>query len=293
MIGARIGLRVAPQAIANQQRPAALIHCPGPVATIDEQVIDPATFIADLAQQHAGRILKFDFPTGLTISPRSQSGRYSLAVRCERRVLAIETSRLILTAGAGNDAVRQNLGLQASIMQRRPLHMVMARGRGLPPLFGHCVDGAKTRVTITSATDSEGRTVWQVGGQIAEDGVSMSFEELLMHARREINEALAGFELGPVEWATYRVDRAEHAAGGKRPDDVSIVREQEGHLITVWPTKLALAPRAADEVLRQMEDSAQLNPQTNAEVVERLSDWPRPRVAQPPWETAKQWFADA
>jgi choline dehydrogenase-like flavoprotein len=40
MIGARVGLRVAPQAIAKDDRPVALMNCPGTVAKIDEQVIE-------------------------------------------------------------------------------------------------------------------------------------------------------------------------------------------------------------------------------------------------------------
>ncbi len=62
-------------------------------------------------------------------------------------------------------------------MQTRPLHMVLVRGE-LPHLNGHCVDGRTTRVTITSDTErsetsAAGRTVWQVGGQIAEIGVAL------------------------------------------------------------------------------------------------------------------------
>ena len=93
-------------------------------------------------------------------------------------------------------------------MQRRPLHMVMLRGN-LPPLFGHCVDGAKTRVTITSAIDAGGRTIWQVGGQLAEDGVHMNEQELIEHARRELTETLPAVDFNNVEFGGYRIDRAE------------------------------------------------------------------------------------
>ena len=38
----------------------------------------------------------------------------------------------------------------------------------LPGLCGHAIEGAKTRVTITSDVDARGRTVWQLGGQVSE-----------------------------------------------------------------------------------------------------------------------------
>jgi hypothetical protein len=167
--------------------------------------------------------------------------------------------------------------------------MAMVRGRNLPQLFGHCVDGAKTRVTITSASDQDGRTIWQIGGQVAEDGVGMSREALIQHARNELLESLAGFNLGDAQWAAYRVDRAEYASGGKRPDDASVVLEHDGDVITVWPTKLALAPRAAELIERSMH-----NPPRGLHWDPTCTeDWPKPQVARPPWEIEGQWFAGA
>src|SRR5213075_3164043 len=58
MIGARAGLRVAPTKLADDERPPILADCPGVVARLDEQVIDPASFLNDLREQHRVRILK-------------------------------------------------------------------------------------------------------------------------------------------------------------------------------------------------------------------------------------------
>jgi glycerol-3-phosphate dehydrogenase len=289
MIGARVGLRVAPQSIANDDRPSALMNCPGTVAKLDEQVIDPATLVADLAHRHRDRLLKIDFPHGISIAYQTEAHGCEVTIRGQHRELKINANQLILAAGAGNELIRREIGFKTNIMQRRPLHMVMLRGRNLPTLFGHCVDGAKTRVTITSAIDSAQRTVWQIGGQVAEDGVTMTRQELIAHTRKELNQSLAGFELGEVEWSTQLVDRAEHNAGGKRPDDVSIVLEHDGNLITVWPTKLALAPRAAELI----ERSTKGKPRGMEWDASLTADWPKPHVARPPWETEIAWFADA
>ena len=37
-----------------------LAHVPGAVLRIDEPVIDCASFLADLAQRHAGRLLRYE-----------------------------------------------------------------------------------------------------------------------------------------------------------------------------------------------------------------------------------------
>ena len=43
MFGAKAGLHVAPRTLGEDERPAALAECPGTVARLDEQVIEPAS----------------------------------------------------------------------------------------------------------------------------------------------------------------------------------------------------------------------------------------------------------
>jgi hypothetical protein len=288
MIGARAGLQVEPVRLAKDARPVALAQCPGTVARLDEQVIDPASFLADLSWQHRLRILKIDAEHGLEFASSSASGTVDVVKLINPETggsLDVRTRIVILTAGAGNEMLRKVVGLPSKAMQRRQLHMVMVRGPEelLPALNGHCVDGAKTRVTITTAQDINGRRVWQIGGQIAEDGVSMEPNQLVEHAREELRQVLPGIELtsGDIEWATYRVDRAEATFGGKRPDDATV--KQEENIISVWPTKLALAPDLYHRVAPMLGEP-------NGTSKHDVSDWPRPVVALPPWETATQWF---
>jgi len=197
----------------------------------------------------------------------------SFARRHERHLLQI------------NAGLHQRVGLSADAMQLRPLHMVMLRGR-LLPLFGHCVDAASTRATITMACDAAGHTIWHVGGQIAEDGVKMSRNDLIRHARRELKAILPGLDDRGVEWAAYRVNRAEPTAAGKRPSGECAARR--GNCITAWPTKLALAPRLAERVAGILEPPSR----ENRFEPEQLAGWPRPNVAAPPWETQQEWITD-
>jgi hypothetical protein len=162
--------------------------------------------------------------------------------------------------------------------------MTMLKG-ALPELHGHCVDGAATRVTITTSTASDGDLVWQVGGQLAERGVAMEPPALLVHAREELAAALAVADtriFNEVRWATYRIDRAESATrGGIRPDDAQCITDGPPGAITLWPTKLALAPRAAERVI-ELFGTLGIRGSGRAE----FHHGPRPEVGLPPWEGA-------
>jgi glycerol-3-phosphate dehydrogenase len=283
MLGARFGLHVAPRTLARDERPDVLCHCPGTVARLEEQVIAPETFLADLAARHGSRLLRI--------------GRAGFDLAGPGRIRAVEVSNpetqesltlvprwIVFAAGSGNAELSRLAGLAPGSMQRRPLHMVLARG-DLPALNGHCVDGARTRVTITSDRDPSGRTVWQIGGQVAEDGVMMDERALVAHTRGELCTVIPGLDLAHAEWATYRVDRAERAmAGSARPDAPQVLHE--GNVLTVWPTKLAFAPQLARELVAVIERESTATISAPA----LPDDWPRPSVAQLPWETVTEWL---
>lgn len=291
MMGARFGLRIAPETLAGSARPEILAGCPGTIARLDEQVIAPESLIRNFAVQHHDRILHIDAINGLRFecsAPGAVPAIHLTAPTRQGRTgqsqsLTLHPRHVVFTAGGGNADLRRQVGLSSETMQRRPLHMVVLRG-DLPEFNGHCVDGARTRVTITSDRDSHGRTVWQVGGQIAEDGVQMQAEELLRHTRGELQAVIPGLDLNHVEWNAYRVDRAERVTpGGKRPETAQVM--QEGNCVTAWPTKLALAPQLAEDVTAAMEIAHCGNP---VEVL-RPTNWPHPLIALPPWETLLDW----
>ncbi len=283
MMGSSIALRTAPVPMDRHEWPAALANVPGKVLKVGEQVLDPSSLMATFAARNRGRLMKIENAT----FERSGDQVQSVAATVTGGSVLIRTEMVVLTAGQGNGDMRQKAGLSATAMQRRPLHMVMVRG-DLPELFGHCVAGPKPRVTITSATDSAGHRIWQVGGQIAEDGVAMDSTGLISHARKELAASVPGLKMDGLEYATYRVDRAEAAtAAGHRPDDVHLVRE--GNVITAWPTKLALAPRLADRVLEEIDRGLGQRSASpgSIEVPAEL----HPTVAQAPWEEAEWTIA--
>jgi glycerol-3-phosphate dehydrogenase len=287
MLGARIGLQVKPETLSAEERPAALAHVNGTVARLAEQVLCPASFLADLLEQYRDRILLIDGERGIRFQLNSpgEIDAVVLTSPVNRKELVLRPRQVVLAAGAGNARLRQLARLDDAVMQRRPLHMTLVRG-ALPALNGHCVDGARTRVTITSAVDAAGRTVWQVGGQVAEEGVQMSPVELTQHVRGELTAVLPGLSFDSAEWSTYQVDRAEGVTTkGTRPDNVQVLCA--GNVTTGWPTKLALAPILAEEIASRISAEASSKPFDTSP----LASWPRPAVAALPWEeTTRSWW---
>lgn len=290
MVGARVGLNVKPNKLEKSQWPAVLANCPGSVYVMDEQVIRPTSFIEQLALPHRDKLL-LAAPDDVKITTQSPGQVTTVTLECENekltglhQTLTIAPRFVILAAGAGNAALRQHIGLEPSAMQRRPLHMAIARGKNLPVLNGHCVDGAKTRVTVTTDHDAQGNVIWQVGGQVSEDGVAMEPQALIRHTISELRACIPDLDLADVQWTTHRVDRAEASTEhGRRPDDVHLTRQ--GNTFTAWPTKLALAPRLAELLMAQLDAPAVEAPS--------LPNWPSPPVALPPWETDGPWWPTA
>jgi hypothetical protein len=282
MLGAVATLQVKPVELAEPDIPPLLRACPRPVYRLDERVIDPLSLLQVLAERNRGLVWKVNAASGLTFEQRSVIVRrpdadHSLHLQCRWIVLA---------AGEGNAPLRKQLGLPVEIMQRRPLRVALVRG-ALPTLNGHCVEGAKTRVTITSDVDHAGRTVWQLGGQVTEDGVTMAADEFLRHAKRELAAVLPGFRDAGLEWAEFSVNRAERStSSGLMPGDVQIVRE--GNVFTCWPTKLVMAPLLSRRVIELLELSSHSDAQTWQSQLAALA-WPEPAVAQPPWESELAW----
>lgn len=286
MLGARLALHVTPEPVSAEERPPALARVAGTVVRLPEQVLCVQSLLADLADQYRSRLLQIDAQHGLTFELNSPGEVRAIVLHSptDRRPLRLQPRHVVFTAGAGNSTLRRLVGLDGESMQRRPLHMVLVRG-GLPTLNGHCVDGARTRVTITSDVDAAGRTIWQVGGQLAEDGTALAAPDLIRRARHELQAVLPEIDFTQAEWSACRVDRAEGiTAEGGRPDNVQVLCA--GNVTTGWPAKLALAPVLAREIAARISAPTGNSTQNWAE----LADWPRPAVATPLWdEPGRNW----
>ncbi len=280
-IAAKLALRTKPILLDEDELPSALQGIDGAVARIDEQVIEPRSLLEVLGRQLDEHILQ-TVEGGVEISRLDDGWLVQLLNPKTGEPLDLFANKIVLTAGSGNSHLRSLFGLEPNKAQVRPLQMVMARGN-LPVLNGHCIDGAKTRVTITTSKDYANRSVWQIGGQLAEDGIDVLPEKLIKHAAQEIQEVLPNIDLQDIEFTTYMTTRAEPYARGNRPSDISIIEEK--NVLTCWPIKLAFAPRLAEEIVARI--SASPNEEQNS--VADFASWPSPNVALPPWETDQPW----
>ncbi|TLP61720.1 MULTISPECIES: NAD(P)/FAD-dependent oxidoreductase [Pseudomonas] len=244
----------------------------GKVYRLAELVIDVPSLLANLAQLAGDSLL-----AGEHIEPLHEADAL-VGLRVDGR--EIRAQRVVLSAGGGTEALLHALGLEQPAMQRRPLHMVMAKGPNLKPLYAHCLGGGpKPRVTVTTHPAADGQWVWYLGGDLAEaDGVAREPAAQIAAAQQEIAGLLPWVDQTQVRWATLRVERAEPAQSGLVRPDNAFLAEQQG-LLVGWPTKLALAPDFADRVLASFERDG-IRPTTQAD----LANLPRPPLGVPAWE---------
>lgn len=272
--------------VEGAARPQVLQHPSfrGQVYRLDEPVIDVASLIRGLAEPERYAIFAL---TSVPLIEHS-SDRWRVTVSDGERNLILQARRLVFAAGGGNAALLTRIGHDTPAMQLRPLQMVMVRGSEQNPLpgviYAHCLGAsANPRITITTHYDSAGRTVWYLGGQIAEEGVGRDRASQIAAARQELHDLLPWLELGDAEWGVLPIDRAEVKMGeGQRPDS-SYCGEDDG-VITAWPTKLAFAPRLAHQVVELLvRGGIQPGPAAN------LPEWAHPGYAPLPWQEEEKW----
>ena len=247
----------------------------GPVYRLEDFVLDTRALITRLGALASGSIYRHSMtPDACTLDR---------AVRIRLGDNRLSANRLILAAGAGNEALLEGLGLSRVSMQRRPLHQVITRHPDLPPLFGHWLIGAERvepRLTITSHWDGtgsgRGNPLWYLGGQLATSGVERNAEAQRRHAKRELEACFPWMDWSRAAFETLRIDRAEpRQKAGLRPDHAFAAAS--GPCIVCWPSKLTLVPDLADRVLR-------LLPPPEYPFAGPL-DLPAAGPGQPPWET--------
>ena len=262
--------------VKGQQLPPALQHkdFKGRVYRLAELVLDVPSLVTRLAELAGDSLLHAQ-----KITPRYENQQL---VGVQADDYSINAQRVVFCAGGGTEALLQTFALKKPEQQLRPLHMVIAKGPALLPLYAHCLGGgSKPRVTITTHPAADGQWVWYLGGNLAEtEGVARSEVEQIQAAQAEVAQLLPWVDQEAIQWATLRIDRAEPVQSGLTRPDNAFVTEQDA-LVVGWPTKLALAPDFSDRVLKLFERDG-----IQPSAAQSYPDLPRPAVAQPAWETA-------
>src|SRR5690606_23793857 len=150
------------------------------VYRLAELVIDVPTLIARLAELAGDSLL-----AGQNIEPLHDGDQLIGLCIDGRDIIA---QRVVLRAGAGTAELLKTLGVSQPTMQRRPLHMVLAKGPTLKPLYAHCLAGGpKPRLTVTTHPAADGQWVWYVGGDVAEaDGVAREPAAQIAAVKKEL-----------------------------------------------------------------------------------------------------------
>lgn len=272
-------LRGRSAAIAREDYPA-VFDTPeykGRLFRIDEPVVDPVSILRELARGVADETYLVNW--GKTARIETSNGQIdSIAITGESgEKVEVRAGTYLLAAGAGNGELLVALGITEPAMQRRPLHQVIIRKAGLPDFYSVCVGtGAKPPLVSTTHVDSAGCTVWYLGGDLAEqEGVARSEAEQIAFTRALLAKLMPWIDLVGAEWFTWRGDRAEPLTGtGDRPPGAYCRRV--GNVLVAWPTKLALAPDLAEQVLRETKTSGMKKPEP--------LPLHRPELGKPPWD---------
>lgn len=288
-------IRAGVSTLARDQRPEGFRDAPAnvDVYTVPEPVLEPRSLVEAIARPHERCCVRYNADT---LRFTASGGALRAAdVSIDGEPVHIEAAMMVFTAGAGNEALlaraAESLGRGAPEpppMQRRPLHMVLARERSegtLPPMYAHAVGMASGPLaTVTSQRDTSGRNVWWIGGSVAESGVDRSAVEQARFALEQMSALAPWFDWSVVDWAPVRIDRAEaRTDSGRRPDG-PVVIEWAGAAVC-WPSKLAFAPVVADQaVARALERCRQ-------RAGEFPNDFTPAPIARLPWEREDiKWF---
>lgn len=256
----------------------------GDVYVVPEMVVDVHALIRELVKPHQDAIFKINRIKEEDIHLDSNGRMLSLDIHTHNpETLHVKAQQYIFTAGAGNEILFNKLKQKSVAAQRRPLHMVYVKFPEAYSLYAHCLSMSSTpRLTITTHHAKDGSTVWYLGGHLAEAGVERDTAEQIKVAKEELKSLFPWLDFSHAQFGTCRVDRAEPLQlGGGRPDSYCVKALQ--NIIVAWPTKLALAPKLADEILAILQRE---NIQPRFFDTRELRACPMPPFAQPPWDVA-------
>jgi len=282
---AGMALNNSVKSIERSDYPAIFQHpqFKGEVFALDEMVLDVPSLVCQLAKPHQDALFKMMAFDESSIHVDAQTGGVEAL---EIQTIAGETvrvvaQRFVFAAGAGNEMILRKLQEPNVAMQRRPLHMLLVKTGFDLPLYAHCLGlGTVPRLTITTHKTYDGQSVWYVGGQIAEEGIGRSSEAQIQVARNELQNVFPWLDFRAAKFTSFMIDRAEPMQlNGQRPDGV--FAKTIGNAVIAWPTKLALVPKLADEVVQLLRKDQVKHALYDTHY---LFSWPMPPFARPVWD---------
>ncbi len=266
----------------------------GELYQLDEPVLDIQSVLESLRKQFSDFIFQADIQQ-INKLKKDDSLVYQLQTKTS---VVIQAKHLILTAGAGNEALLNLLKRAQPKMQRRPLLMPMLKGKPehLPIIYAHCLGvSALPKMTISSyklkTTQDQTEHVWYLGGEIAESGVGLSIEQQTQRAQVELKKNLPWMDFSQCQWSALAIDRAEPLMpDASRPVEPAVFQDQQ--VITAWPVKLAMTPIMVDKIMAQIETfkiKKSLINQTDLHNKQFTSSLNHASTGPLPWQIIDNW----
>ena len=253
----------------------------GEVYSLDEIVIDVPALVRELAKANHDAVFKIEPLCDDGFKFDDDGNLCSVTIYQSGKAVTISAQQFVFAAGSGNEVILNKLHTPDTAMQLRPLHMVMVKTPFDYPLYAHCLGlGPRPRMTITTHHLQDGSCIWYLGGLIAEDGVKRDTAAQIKAAREELQALFPWLDFTGSEFATFLIDRAEPLQkSGLKPDSSfsKVIR----NITIAWPTKLALAPKLAADIIEQFKT---IHLTSRGMDIRELRAWPMPLVAQPVWE---------
>jgi glycine/D-amino acid oxidase-like deaminating enzyme len=255
----------------------------GRVFALNEIVLDVPALIQRLVQGKEKYIFQSPHLHEEDLLFQENGALKAVRLRIADEVIEVHAKQFVFTAGSGNELLFRATKQPGFAMQRRPLRMVLVDLPFHAPLYAHCVGlGARPRLTITTPYVSPERTIWYLGGALAEEGMSRLLEEQAQCARQELEGLFPWLDFSRAQYHSFAVDRAEPLQPkGEKP--ISTYVQQVQNMLVAWPTKLALAPKLADEMMGLLSIAACAGTTNEPSAARQLM--PLPAITPPLWET--------
>lgn len=282
---ASMALSSAVKSLSRDEFPAVFKHTAfkGNIFSLDEMVIDVAALIRELVKANQDAIFMVEPFSDEELKFDDQGKLISATVYMSGKSVEVSAQQFIFAAGVGNEVILKRLKSKEVAMQRRPLHMVLVKTPFDYPLYAHCLGlGSRPRLTITTHRTHDHHTIWYLGGLLAEEGVNRSVDEQIKAAQLELSSLFPWLDFSAAEFSTLAVDRAEPLQKGFLKPETAYTKMIE-NMIIAWPTKLALAPKLANDIVKHIKN---LDLSPHLFDTRELRAWPIPPMAIPIWEDA-------
>ncbi len=272
------------KSLANNEFPSSFNHqdFKGDLYQLDDFVIHVEDLLNTLRKPVAQYIYKVSEQNFHIDSDDKHNTSAIFITAAGQEPLRIHPRKVIFSAGFGNEALLNDIGIHKFAMKKQVTQMVMLKRSQLPTIYAHCVGlGNSPRLTITTHRADDGDTIWYLGGELAEEGSTRDEPMQIQKAQEELKVLLPWLDLRGSRYKTIRCERVlpDLETFSFKSDGAFV--KHIGNNILVWPCKMTLAPDMGDQVLKQFASENFLPQQPNHP--ERLPLL-KPELAQPAWD---------